>query len=160
MQGIIVLACLLGYSVAGPIHASCKLDWVIGQSCSDVKTALVTQANTWHDASNCPNGAGEKCLYTVKSDADLKITLTHETPVHHYVDDITFTFAAGTTAGTCAVHGYSTSETWYAVLDQSTNYCNMRNLLEGANLHTTAGFLETTNDRICTQYSSHNCAKY
>ncbi|KAH3717289.1 hypothetical protein DPMN_060072 [Dreissena polymorpha] len=38
---------------------------VIGKSCADAITALVTQANTWHDATNCPNGAGEKCLYTV-----------------------------------------------------------------------------------------------
>ena len=30
-----------------------------------------------------------------------------------------------------SLQGYSTSETWYAVLDYSTNYCNMRNLLEG-----------------------------
>merc|ERR1711909_152821 len=160
MQSLFLVACLVGYGVAFPLHASCKLDWVIGSSCADTKTALVTSANSMHDASGCPNGAGEKCLYTVTGDTDVKITLTHETPVHHYTDDITFTLADGDTAGTCKVHGYSTSETWYAVLDYSTNYCNMRNLLEGANLHTTAGFTETTNNNICTQYSSANCDKY
>ena len=27
--------------------------------------------------------------------------------------------------------GYSTSETWYAVLDSGTNYCNLHNLITG-----------------------------
>ena len=27
--------------------------------------------------------------------------------------------------------GYSTSETWYAILDFGTNYCNLHNLLTG-----------------------------
>ena len=29
----------------------------------------------------------------------------------------------------CVVSGYSTSETWYAVLDSGTNYCNLHNLI-------------------------------
>lgn len=34
-------------------------------SCADVQKKLVDQINAWHTADNCPNGAGEKCLYTV-----------------------------------------------------------------------------------------------
>ena len=30
--------------------------------------------------------------------------------------------------------GYSTSETWYAVLDYGTNYCNLHNLITGTAL--------------------------
>ena len=30
--------------------------------------------------------------------------------------------------------GYSRSETWYAVLDYGTNYCNLHNLITGTTL--------------------------
>lgn len=33
------------------------------------------------------------------------------------------------------LQGYSTSETWYAVLDYGTNYCNLRNLIEGRQIY-------------------------
>ncbi|CAH1257300.1 Hypp1812 [Branchiostoma lanceolatum] len=55
---------------------------------------------------------------------------------------------------------HSTSETWYAYLDYSTNYCNLRNLAEGAGLTESPNFTEVTSDSICTQYSSRNCTKY
>ena len=29
------------------------------------------------------------------------------------------------------LQGYSTSEVWYAVLDNGTNYCNLHNLITG-----------------------------
>ena len=58
------------------------------------------------------------------------------------------------------LQGFSTSETFYAVLDMSTNYCNLRNLLAGSGLDRTAGFSETTSDSICTQYSSADCEVY
>lgn len=59
------------------------------------------------------------------------------------------------------VQGFSTSETWYAYLDYGTNYCNLRNLADGAGLTVSKyGFKEETSDSVCTQYSSHNCAKY
>ena len=57
--------------------------------------------------------------------------------------------------------GFSTSETWYAVLDYGTNYCNLHNLVDGAKIDTsTYGFKEQTSDSQCTQYTSHNCDKY
>ncbi|XP_065896508.1 beta-galactosidase-1-like protein 2 isoform X3 [Dysidea avara] len=56
---------------------------------------------------------------------------------------------------------FSTSEIWYAYLDYGTNYCNLRNLADGAGITTaTYGFTEHTSDDVCTQYSSHNCEKY
>ena len=30
-----------------------------------------------------------------------------------------------------SLQGFSTSETWYAVLDYGTNYCNLHNLITG-----------------------------
>lgn len=54
---------------------------------------------------------------------------THETPVKHYVDDLTFTFKQN--GADCNVDGSSSSETWYAVLDFGTNYCNLNNLITG-----------------------------
>ena len=56
--------------------------------------------------------------------------------------------------------GFSTSETWYAVLDDGTNYCNLYNLVDGSSLRLSPGFKETTDDSSCTQYSSHNCTVY
>ncbi|KAL4222699.1 hypothetical protein ACF0H5_018740 [Mactra antiquata] len=158
MYSLVVVSCLLGYAAAFPLHASCKLDWTFQLSCADVMTGLANQINAWNTADNCPNGAGERCLYTLTSQAADKLSLTHETPVKHYVDTITFTFMGS--GDSCSVHGYSTANTWYAVLDYGTNYCNMRNLLEGAGFHTSTGFTETTNNNICTQYSSANCDKY
>ena len=55
---------------------------------------------------------------------------------------------------------YSTSETWYAVLDSGTNYCNLHNLATLSKLSDEKGFSEMTTDSMCTQYSSHNCDKY
>ena len=31
----------------------------------------------------------------------------------------------------CVLQGYSRSETWYALLDYGTNYCNLHNLITG-----------------------------
>jgi len=48
-----------------------------------------------------------------------------------YVDDLTFSLAASS-ASACSLTGHSSSSTWYAVLDMGTNYCNLRNILDGA----------------------------
>ena len=58
------------------------------------------------------------------------------------------------------MQGYSTSETWYAVLDSGTNYCNLHNLVTGSGLNMSPGFKEDVNDSSCTQYSSADCTKY
>jgi len=118
---------------------------------------LIDQISTWTSADNCKNG-GEKCLYTLISQTDSKITVTHETPEKHYKDDITFDFKQD--GEQCVVNGFSTSETWYAVLDYGTNYCNMHNLLTGASLDLLPGFKEDTDDSVCTQFTSADCEVY
>jgi hypothetical protein len=44
---------------------------------------------------------GEKCLYTLKDSSQNMIKATHETPVKHYVDDLTFTVTTNT--GDCVL---------------------------------------------------------
>ena len=34
-------------------------------SCANVSAALIKQMKMWHTEEDCPNGGGEKCLYTV-----------------------------------------------------------------------------------------------
>ena len=58
------------------------------------------------------------------------------------------------------LQGKSSSETWYAVLDSGTNYCNLRNLVNGADLDKAPGFKEDVSDSTCTQFSSADCGKY
>lgn len=157
VKTLFVVAALCVVSVHCVLHASCRITWNFGVPCTQVSSALEQQMNTWKTADNCKNG-GEKCLYAVKTSSANQLTGTHTTPVKHYVDDLTFTFK--TSGNSCAVTGYSTSEVWYAVLDYGTNYCNLHNLVTGAGLDKVTGYSETTNDSICTQYSSSNCEKY
>ncbi|XP_064614374.1 uncharacterized protein LOC135478040 [Liolophura sinensis] len=140
-----------------PLHASCKVTWTFHTDCASVNKKIVDQMTAWKSADNCANG-GEKCLYTIVSHDATTIKGKHTTPVKHYIDDLTFTFIPEDS--NCRVQGYSTSETWYAVLDHSTNYCNLNNLITGSGLHQSSGYTETTNDSACTQYSSANCEKY
>ncbi|KAK3611300.1 hypothetical protein CHS0354_015714 [Potamilus streckersoni] len=157
----IALICLIGASRAFmlgyPLHASCKVEWTFGISCDQVKQRLVSQFEAWKTADNCASG-GEKCLYTLKTNTDTMVAGTHETPVHHYIDDVSFTLTPS--GSTCSVSGSSRSEIWYAVLDYGTNYCNMHNLITGSGLDKVSGYTEKTNDDVCTQYSSADCEKY
>ncbi|OWF35757.1 uncharacterized protein LOC110442550 [Mizuhopecten yessoensis] len=159
------LGCILAAScttlVGYPLHASCKTALTFGVSCDTVRTKLVSQINLWKSRDLCKINTpelNEKCLYAmVSSDASV-LKATHETPLHPYIDDISFAF---TTKGSgCGVEGYSRSRTWYAYLDSGTNYCNMNNLVTGSGLNTSVGYAETTSDDICTQYSSANCTRY
>ncbi|KAK6166523.1 hypothetical protein SNE40_023189 [Patella caerulea] len=141
----------------GPFHASCKVDWEATGQCSDAQTKIVNQIKAWNGPSGCANG-GEKCLYSLVSQSSSQVKATHETPVKHYKDDLTFTFSQN--GNVCQIHGYSTSETWYAVLDYGTNYCNLNNLITGSGLDKMAGYKESASDSTCTQFSSANCSKY
>jgi len=107
----------------------------------------------------CPNlPCGQNCLYQLGEEKDTTITGTHQTPVARYIDDLTF--ALSDNGYGCSVQATSSSRTWYAVLDFGTNYCNLRNLVDGAGMSTLAGFSEATQDSVCTQYSSRDCQKF
>lgn len=143
-----------------PFHASCKIDWTFeGGSCANVNQAIMAQMKKWESADNCQSG-GEKCLYMLRTHSPTEIKGTHETPKKHYIDDLSFTFTEDKQFHVCRVHGYSTSETWYAYLDFGTNYCNLHNLITGAGLDKASGYSETTSNSQCTQYESSDCEKY
>lgn len=139
-----------------PIHASCNIEWNFGISCHDTLQRIVAQINNWTN-NTCNND--EKCGYKITDYTESVLHATHTTPVKHYIDNLSFTFQPDGQAS-CKVHGFSTSQVWYAILDYSTNYCNLHNLIIGSGLNKTKNYSETTSDTVCTQYSSRNCEKY
>ncbi|XP_069772733.1 uncharacterized protein [Narcine bancroftii] len=143
----------------GPLHAQCKVEWTFGIPCYNVYLELASQIKEWKTADNCANG-GEKCLYTLKSANEHYIVAQHTTPVHKYVDDLTFKLTSSLDKSFCFVSGFSISELWYAVFDYGTNYCNLHNLIEGSALDKVSGYSESTNNFKCTQFSSANCSIY
>ncbi|XP_072431988.1 uncharacterized protein [Chiloscyllium punctatum] len=158
LVALLVFAVLTG-TTGGPLHAQCSVEWTFGIPCNSVYLELVTQIKAWRTADNCAQG-GEKCLYTLKSANEHYIVAKHTTPVHKYVDNLTFKLTSSFDKRSCSVSGFSVSELWYAVFDFGTNYCNLHNLIEGSGLDTVSGYSESTNDSKCTQYSSANCTIY
>ncbi|CBN77358.1 conserved unknown protein [Ectocarpus siliculosus] len=143
-----------GLGLGGPLHASCKMTIAFPKnSCSEVAEAIVSSAKDMMGFENC--GGGNKCGYTVEDVADGNVKLVHETSVKHYKDDITFTLTDK--GGSCEAKAFSTSQTWYAVLDNSVNYCNIHNLVDACMLQ----YIETdVSDSKCTQYSTADCERY
>ena len=84
--------------------------------------------------------------------------MKHLTPVYRYVDSVKFSFEQD--QNLCKIKGFSESDLSYAYLDKGTNYCNLRNLIDGTGLSRTNGFQEDTNVEVCTQYDRRNCARY
>lgn len=143
-------------ALGGPLHASCKMQVAFNEtSCADVAAALKKAGDAMSNF-DCtgPKGNGEKCGYSITTATATEVKGTHKTPVHKYVDDISWALSAAGEG--CAAKAFSTSETWYAVLDQGTNYCNLHNLMAATGL----AFGETTSDSICTQHSSADCSKF
>uniref|UniRef100_V9L069 Uncharacterized protein n=1 Tax=Callorhinchus milii TaxID=7868 RepID=V9L069_CALMI len=157
--GLGLLLALLTRATAGPLHAQCSVKWTFGVSCANVYEELVTQIKKWKTAENCAHG-GEKCLYTLKSANVHYIVAEHTSPMHKYVDNITFRLVSSLGRDSCYVSGFSVSEKWYAVFDYGTNYCNLHNLIEGSGLDKVPNYSELTNNFQCTQYSSANCTIY
>lgn len=188
---IAVASFLVIRSAAGSlIHAECEVNWQIPLPCSQVREGVVAMMGEWQGgadtpldearcgttSNSCPNlPCGQKCLYTYKADesSDMKILGVHYTPAKRYSDSFNYELTNLDNGNKCGVKGYSTSDTWYAVLDFGTNFCNIRNLLDGAfdtgkwprpdgvdSLDNLPGFDEETSDSKCTQYSSRDCTRY
>ncbi|KAG5849941.1 uncharacterized protein LOC135253858 [Anguilla rostrata] len=159
---LFVSALLLGASVpstAGPLHAQCKVEWYFGVPCGAVYVALVNQIKKWATISSCAMG-GEKCLYTLQSASLHFIAAKHTVPLRKYVDDLSFRLVPYKLFTHCRVAAMSVSETWYAIRDHGTNYCNLYNLIDGSRLNEAPGYTEITSEFICTQRSSANCTVY
>merc|ERR1712156_169231 len=155
-----------------PDHASCRIDWIVPASCDRVRIQIIDQMNQWKGDTNCGKVSdscptlkctmpcGQNCLYEfLETYENGTIEADHLTPVKRYVDSLTFAFEE-LSAISCQVEGFSSSDLWYAYLDFGTNYCNLRNLLDGTELSSTKGFQEVTNDSICTQYTSRDCSRF
>lgn len=158
---VVAFAVAVALFVAAPadasLHASCHITFTFTNTTCDVVNNGIVDAFKKLSTTDCPPGT-EKCLYTLDSATETRVTGKHATPKKHYKDDISFDFAASSSGGGCVVKAFSTSETWYAVLDSGTNACNI------LNLQAAAGFSElaevSTSDSVCTQWSSRNCDKY
>merc|ERR1711911_400528 len=98
---LVVRAVLAGAGSGYPLHASCRIQYTFGRSCESAKAALANQMRVWEGTDNCPNG-GQKCLYHYVSETDRTLVGIHETPIMHYLDDMTYTFVP-TSDTTCSV---------------------------------------------------------
>eukprot|EP00180_Rhodochaete_pulchella_P000640 Plantae.Rhodophyta-Rhodochaete_pulchella.ctg14724.p1 GENE.Plantae.Rhodophyta-Rhodochaete_pulchella.ctg14724~~Plantae.Rhodophyta-Rhodochaete_pulchella.ctg14724.p1 ORF type:complete len:276 (-),score=27.22 Plantae.Rhodophyta-Rhodochaete_pulchella.ctg14724:38-793(-) len=135
------------------LHASCKLQWTFPSTqCSAASSTIVTAAQKMAGFDSC--ASSEKCGYVVGTYNASYFEGKHETPVKHYKDDLTISFSDSGSG--CVAHGYSTSEIWYAVLDDGTNYCNLHNLADASGIN----YQETIDKSACTQWQSANCDKY
>merc|ERR1712037_736594 len=81
----------------GPLHASCSVTWTLSESCASAQQKIIDQMNLWdnEDCETKPDDDkphGQKCLYHHTGTEGFVTTGTHTTPIHHYVDDLTFTF--------------------------------------------------------------------
>lgn len=149
-----------------PIHASCRIVWDFNQPCSNVKQKIVRQIDAWKGDRLCPTTSpscpklpcGQDCLYDLVSMEGSSIKATHKTPVARYIDDIDFSFEDN--GRRCKVQAFSSSRIWYALMDLGTNYCNLRNLIDGTGLSRSSGFVENTRNKICTQYDQRNCDRF
>ncbi|XP_040926440.1 uncharacterized protein LOC121202186 [Betta splendens] len=146
-------------SGAGPLHAQCRVEWYLGIPCQAVYESLVSQIKKWRTMTDCAMG-GQKCLYKLQSASVHFIAAKHTTPFERYVDDINLRLVSYGFFTGCHVSAMSVSETWYAVRDHGTNYCNLYNLMEGSGLTEARGYREVTSDFLCTQRSSANCTIY
>jgi hypothetical protein len=95
--------------------------------------------------------------YTFVSSENGVIKAMHTSPVHFYVDNITFNLKAASAPNTCAVAGVSTS-TPTSIYDFSTNYCNMENLLR--DLPTSIQVSESVSLLTCPFHDKTMCDKY
>merc|ERR1711953_84604 len=160
-----LLVVLVSSVTSDPLHAECDVTWTLSIDCEEAQQMVVAQMNEWEN-NPCPDPVdgkpnGQKCKYKHTGDVDLVTTGTHTTPIHEYVDDLTFTFEVSQSRADvkCVVKANSISET-LSLLDYGTNYCNLYNLMDGSGLVNDPAWSEDTNDRKCTQYSDAQCDIY
>ena len=152
--------------------AQCRITWKIPLKCFAVRDMIRHQMIAWREndlkskacpgtSSKCPKlPCGQRCRYVFERiDKDGKIFGYHLTPKYAYKDNITFDFKDKPN-DMCEVVGFSKSTISYAYFDFGTNYCNLRNLIDGAELSEMERFDESTSTTICTQYDQINCDRF
>ena len=183
---LFLLATSLGQEIKGnnpfnkeyPDYAECLITWNIPLTCAAVRDKIRYQMVAWeeneHGKEECPGTSpkcrrlpcGQKCRYQfegIKKDGTL--FGHHLTPKLGYRDNITFKFTDERN-NKCKVVGFSKSTSQYAYIDYGTNYCNLRNLMDGdgqegdGHLSERNGFTESTSISICTYYDDINCDRF
>lgn len=156
-----VFKCDVGPKLFEPesFHASCKMTFKFAStSCNDVINALSVAAKSMSGLSGCGKRfppVDSFCGYSETGRTASSWSGKHVTANGKYTDDLTFTMTAAGSG--CSAAAYSTSETWYAVLDNGVNYCNLHNLVAETKIANTEA---DVSDSTCTQYSKRNCNRY
>ena len=152
-------------------RAECRITWTLPTNCNTARQNIQNQMIDWAEteakeracpgtSQSCPKlPCGQRCRYVFERvDQNGKLTGYHLTPAKSYRDNVSFEFSDN--GSSCNVVGFSKSTVSYAVLDFGTNYCNLRNLIDGSGLSTGNGFQESTSTKLCTQYDQINCDRY
>ncbi|GAA6234117.1 uncharacterized protein LOC101160024 [Lates japonicus] len=124
-------------------HAYCKIVWLLAVPCDQVNMAIVTQIKAMGS-------------YKLGSATPSLIQANHTSAVGQ-IENVNFTMN-GTSMGLgCHVEGSSISAFWYSLFDNGTNYCNLRNVIQGSGLSKAPGFVEFTNEWLCLGYGLSAC---
>ncbi|KAM6918405.1 uncharacterized protein FYW49_008026 [Xenentodon cancila] len=116
-------------------NAFCKIVWLFGIPCSQVNKAIVNQIKAMGS-------------YTLCSATPTVIQANHTSGVGQ-TENVNFTVAPTSMALGCRVQGTSVSTDCFSLFDNGTNYCNLRNVIQGSGLSKAPGFLEFTNEWLC-----------
>ncbi|KAM3603942.1 uncharacterized protein V6R79_004396 [Siganus canaliculatus] len=124
-------------------HAFCKIVWLLGLPCNRVNMAIVTQIKAM----------GSYKLGSVTPDL---IQANHTSAIGQ-IEGVNFSMIDTTMSMGCRVEGTSVSAFWYSLFDNGTNYCNLRNVIQGSGLTTAPGFVEFTNEWLCLGFGLSAC---
>lgn len=116
-----------------PYHASCRVKWY------------------WSN-----NSCDEIFIKMLKIKYKPKVYFTITSPIKKYVDNISLQFSSQLN-NSCLVNAYSRAKESFVLFDEGYNYCNLKKLVN--KLKNYGNYIETTSDKICTQYSISNCTR-
>ncbi|KAL7385888.1 hypothetical protein ABVT39_001558 [Epinephelus coioides] len=138
---VVACALFLGMCVVingGPTettHAYCKIVWLLGLSCDRVNMAIVTQIKAMGS-------------YKLGSVTPSLVQANHTSAVGQ-IESVNFTMIPTVMSMGCHLEGTSVSAFWFSLFDNGTNYCNLRNVIQGSGLTKAPGFVEFTNEWLC-----------
>ncbi|XP_029046763.1 uncharacterized protein LOC114877845 [Osmia bicornis bicornis] len=155
---LIILVCvvLINQLFPYPLHASCIIKWTFGETCTYTMQKFRCQILNWSSTNCGPHG--NRCLYTLKEpkpDENNVIRAVHFAPNLKTMETMRIDFEE--INNTCTATGESTSNEWFRVFDDGTNYCDLHNLVTGTGFDKSTKFLEMTNNAVCTQYTMAVC---
>merc|ERR1719150_39904 len=128
MSALLFVSAFIGYVSA--MHASCDMTLTVKSvTISALNSSLVKMVESRQGySSSCVYASlgNEFCGYSVKSLSPSLDHFQHETPTHHYVDDVKFS-EWKQSGNDVVVDAYSKSEP-NSYYDYDTNFCNIFNL--------------------------------